>query len=230
MPQVAIRCEGDLGSVPVTPAQAARPLGLETRLRAALVIPARSLRIVLRMASESAVLQRLIGWVVPTEVDWDAAYAEQMPRVYNFFRYRFGRGVEAEDLTARTFEKAWRARDRYRSDLGRFGTWVMTIARRVAIDHLRTRRLHVPLEAGVHVAGDPTPDELAERRSDAARLTRLLEGLAERERELVALKYGAEMTNRAIARLTGLSESNVGTILHRTVKQLRAEWDRSEGG
>ena len=183
------------------------------------------------MASESAVLQRLWGWVAPpAEVDWDAAYAEQMPRVYNFFRYRIGRGPEAEDLTAKTFEKAWGARARYRRDLASFGTWIMTIARRVAIDHLRGRKAHLPLEAGMDVAAGPTPEEIAERRSDVARLVRLLEQLPERERELVALKYGAEMTNRAIARLMGLSETNVGTILHRTVKELRHEWGDAEGG
>ena len=38
------------------------------------------------------------------------------------------------------------------------------------------------------------------------------------------MKYGAEMTNRAIARATGLSESNVGTILHRAVESLRVRW------
>ena len=182
------------------------------------------------MASETAELQRLMAWVAsPAQVDWDAAYREQLPRVYNFFRYRVGPGPEAEDLTARTFEKAWGGRDRYRPDLGRFETWVMTIARRVAIDHLRGRRPHVPLEAAAELSAGLTPEDLAERRSDQDRLARLLEQLEERERELVALKYGAEMTNRAIARQTGLSESNVGTILHRTVQRLRAGWDDSGG-
>jgi len=60
------------------------------------------------------------------------------------------------------------------------------------------------------------------------RLAGLLAGLPARERELLALKYGAGATNRAIARLTGLSESNVGTILHRTIESLRTAWD--EGG
>lgn len=186
------------------------------------------LRIVGWMASESVVMQRLISWVAAPEVDWDAAYAEQLPRVFNFFRYRVG-AADAEDLTARTFEKAWVARHRYRRDLGRFGTWVMTIARRLAIDHLRSRRRHLPLEAGMDVSSGPSPEELAERKSDAARLARMLVTLGERERELVALKYGAEMTNRAIARMTGLSESNVGTILHRTVQQLRMGWDDAGG-
>jgi len=52
----------------------------------------------------------------------------------------------------------------------------------------------------------------------------LLEGLTDRDRELIALKYGAGLTNRAIAQATGLSESNVGTILYRAVQTLRARW------
>jgi RNA polymerase sigma-70 factor (ECF subfamily) len=95
----------------------------------------------------------------------------------------------------------------------------------VAVDHLRARRPHLPLEAAALVAGSAgTPEDLAVQGSDEARLATLLTALPERERELVALKYGAGMTNRAIARVTGLNESNVGTILHRTVQTLRARW------
>ena len=39
------------------------------------------------------------------------------------------------------------------------------------------------------------------------------------------MKYGANLTNRAIAGLTGLSESNVGVILHRVVQALKKEWE-----
>jgi RNA polymerase sigma-70 factor, ECF subfamily len=179
------------------------------------------------MAIENTVVGRLVGWLTPAdEADWDALYAEQLPRVYNFFRYRVGDGPEAEDLTSVTFEKAWRARYRYRRDLGAFSTWLMTIARNVAIDsHRRNRtRPHVPLEEADGVSAGPTPEEEAARRSDCARLSRLLAALPDRERELLALKYGAGLTNRAIARLTGLTASNVGTILHRTIRDLRADW------
>lgn len=69
-------------------------------------------------------------------------------------------------------------------------------------------------------------DESVLHEADLAHLARLLGALPARERELVALKYGAEMSNRAIANLTGLSESNVGTILHRVVARLRAEWEK----
>ena len=162
------------------------------------------------MTSESMVFNRLATLVfAASEADWDALYAQQLPRVYNFFRYRIGNDAVAEDLTSITFEKAWQARSRYRRDLGAFSTWLLAIARNVAVDHYRRHRRHEPLEAADAVAAGESPEELAERRS---------------ERELVALKYGAGMTNRAIARLTQLTESNVGTILHRTIQGLRDGW------
>lgn len=177
------------------------------------------------MSTESVVMSGFWGRVIPaTDADWDALYADQLPRVYNFFRYRVGPGAVAEDLTSITFEKAWRARERYRRDLGAFSTWLFTIARNVAIDHYRQARRHAPLEAAAEVPGGESPEELAERRSDLDRLARLFERLEDRERELLALKYGAGLTNRAIAKHTGLTESNVGTIVHRAIRDLRAEW------
>jgi RNA polymerase sigma-70 factor, ECF subfamily len=176
-------------------------------------------------------LTRWLPWAAPAaETDWESLYAEQLPRVYNFFRYRVGDGPEAEDLTSATFEKAWRARHRYRRDLAGFSTWLMSIARNVAIDHFRAGRLRQtsPLEAAENIAAGPTPEEIAERRSDAERLVGLLEQLPERERELMAMKYGAGLGNREIARLTGMTESNVGTLAHRTVQRLRAAWEEGE--
>ena len=166
---------------------------------------------------------RLARWIAP-EPDWDAVYVEQLPRVFNFFRYRFGNGADAEDLTSRTFEKAWRARHRYRRDLAAFSTWLLTIARNVAIDHQRSQHALVPLDHAAHVSSGATPEEQAAHRSDADRLATLITQLTDRDRELLALKFGADMNNRAIARVTGLSESNVGTILHRAIEALRARW------
>jgi RNA polymerase sigma-70 factor (ECF subfamily) len=173
------------------------------------------------MAFEQALPRRLARWAA-TETDWDQVYAEQLPRVLNFFRYRLGDTADVEDLTAWTFEKSWRARHRYRHDAAGFATWLLTIARHVAIDHLRSRYRHDPLEAP---PAAPLPDGMREpesvQHSEARRLAALLATLPPRQRELIAMKYGADMTNRAIARATGLSETNVGTILHRAVESLR---------
>jgi RNA polymerase sigma-70 factor (ECF subfamily) len=176
------------------------------------------------MALVQVLPRRLASWIA-TEPDWDQVYAEQLPRVLNFFRYRLGHAADAEDLTARTFEKAWRARHRYRRDVAGFSTWLLTIARNVAIDHLRARQRHEPLDVAAAVASpESTPEQQAVQQSEAQRLGTLLATLEPRQRELIAMKYGADMTNRAIALATGLSESNVGTILHRAVEALRGRW------
>src|SRR5256884_9048717 len=110
------------------------------------------------MAMNDAVFGRLWALSPAREQDWDALYAEQLPRVYNFFRYRVGDGAVAEDLTSLTFEKAWVARRRYRRNLASFSTWLLVIARNVATDHYRRRREHVSLEAAENLAGGDTPE------------------------------------------------------------------------
>lgn len=164
------------------------------------------------------------------ETDWDAVYRQELPRVYNYFRYRLGDDAIAEDLTATTFEKAWRARERYRRDLAGFSTWLLTIARNVATDHyrtvagLRSRYPDVPLDdAHEYPAPDP-PEVIYARNAELAQLGGLLAQLSTRDRELVALKYGAELNNRQIAQYVGMSESNVGTTLHRIIGKLREQW------
>ncbi len=160
-----------------------------------------------------------------TEAEFDELYRRELPRISNYFRFRLGDGPLAEDLTSETFLKAWRNRARYRRDLAGFSTWLFTIARRVAQDHYRKHQPEVPLDGIVAIPSGEMVEDIADRDASFARLSVLLARLAERDRELVALKYGASLTNRLIARLTGLTESNVSVILYRTVQGLRSNWE-----
>ena len=173
---------------------------------------------------------RLMESLSAEVLNWDALYADLAPRVYNYFRYRLGSDADTDDLTSRTFERAWRYRAHYRRDLAGFSTWLFKIAQNVGVDYVQSRRNHLPIDAALGVPSDGTPERDAERGSDLARLAMLTARLSDRERELIALKYGAGVNNRLIAQLTGLSESNVGTILHRTVQALRSEWDQTTEG
>ena len=157
-------------------------------------------------------------------LDWDKLYRELAPRVYNYFRYRRGHDRDAEDLTSRTFEKAWAARQRYRRDLAGFSTWVFKIAQNAAVDHLRSQRVHLPIDHAMGVISEESAAANPENLSDLSRLEFLTRELAARECDLIALRYGAELTNREIAKLTGLSETNVGSTLHRIIKNLRKQW------
>jgi len=176
------------------------------------------------MIVQHAVPDRSMDRLSTEELDWDALYADLAPRVYNYFRYRMGSQADVEELTSRTFERAWRSRSHYRHDLAGFSTWLFKIAQNVGVDYRARMRPHLPLDAAADVAGDGSPESDAELSSDLARLAALTSTLPERDRELIALKYGASLNNRLIAGLTGLSESNVGTVLHRLVRTLRAQW------
>jgi RNA polymerase sigma-70 factor, ECF subfamily len=177
------------------------------------------------MASETDIPTTRVAWpTASADPDWIAIYRQRLPYIYNYFRYRLGRVAEAEDLTAITFEKAWRGRHRYRRDVAAFSTWLLRIARNVATDHLRATRTHAPIEEAADTPAATTPEDEHGQASDFARLAVLVAQLPERERELLSLKYGAGVNNRTIAELMNMSESNVGTILHRTVQELRARW------
>jgi RNA polymerase sigma-70 factor (ECF subfamily) len=131
----------------------------------------------------------------------------------------------AEDLTAATFEKAWRGRARFRRDLSAFSTWLFTIARNVGTDYFRRQEAQTSLEVIREPADPLSLEETIQRNHDFARLNACLSQLTVRERELVAFKYGAGLNNREIARLTHLSASNVGIILYRVVEKLRTEME-----
>jgi RNA polymerase sigma-70 factor (ECF subfamily) len=176
------------------------------------------------MTLEVSTFEQRVGMTLALPIDWDRIYAEHAPRVYNYFRFRLGTNVDVEDLTSRTFEKAWRSREKYNRNVAGFSTWLFKIARNVAVDHLRAQHNYVRIDESLQLATEATPETDAERSSNLARLAALTKDLSERDRDLLALKYGAVATNREIARVTGLSESNVGTLLHRLVQTLRSRW------
>jgi RNA polymerase sigma-70 factor, ECF subfamily len=169
-------------------------------------------------------LKRLTPW--PARLDWDAIYTAELPRVYNYFRYLGLEDTLAEDLTASTFEKAWRSRETYQRERAGAATWLLRIARNTAVDYFRARSPELGLEAAEAVPAGPDPEECLLESEQSNRLRCLLAALPPRERELMALKYGAGLNNRQIASETGLSESNVGTILHRVIRELREQWEQ----
>ena len=157
------------------------------------------------------------------DINWDSVVSNELPRLYNYFRYRLGDETVADDLTSAVLEKAWTKRHRYRKDRAAFSTWLFAIAQNEVISYLRKRRVSLPISMAEEAATETT-EVMAERSQDLGQLSRLLANLPERERELVSLKFGADLNNREVAIVTGLSESNVGTILNRVLQKLREQW------
>jgi RNA polymerase sigma factor (sigma-70 family) len=151
-------------------------------------------------------------------------YEEHLPRVFRYFSYRVGNTALAEDLTSTVFEKALGAFGTYRPEKSPAEAWLLTIARNTLIDYFRKNgnKQFFPLESALTLASDgPLPAEEAERQEEIDRLRYCLSLLSQYEQEMVSLKFGSEITNRRIAGMLGLSESNIGTMLFRAVGKLR---------
>jgi len=153
-----------------------------------------------------------------------AIYEEHMAYIYRYISYRVGNRSEAEDLTSLVFEKALAAFHRYDRNKAAPQTWLLTIARNTVTDHLRksSKRKTMPLDDALGVeSADPSPSEATETREEYEKLHTCLAVLPQREQEIISLKFGAELNNRQIASVVGLSENNVGTILFRAICKLR---------
>jgi len=157
------------------------------------------------------------------DINWDSVVDNELPRLYNYFRYRLGDEGVAEDLTSVVLEKSWLKRHRYRKDRAAFSVWLFSIAKNEVIGYLRKRQVSLPISMAETASGEAIEHGL-EHSQDIQQLSRLLVGLSERERELISLKFGADLNNREISTVTGWSESNVGTILSRVLQKLREQW------
>jgi RNA polymerase sigma-70 factor (ECF subfamily) len=153
-------------------------------------------------------------------MEFDQLYRSSRDDVYAYAAGLLRDPAAAEDVTATAFERAYRKRSRFDPRRGSPRAWLFGIARNAALDELRRRGKQAALAAE---PVDPEsvaahPGEASERRIVLADAVRELEP---RERELVALKFFAGLSNREIARVLGISESNAGTRLHRVVDKLR---------
>jgi RNA polymerase sigma factor (sigma-70 family) len=158
------------------------------------------------------------------ETDFIPFYSEFLPQVYRYVRYRVADAATAEDLTALIFEKALRAWGKRRKP-NSVTAWIFRIARNTVASHYRrrARRLEVPLDSVEgQTAADGGPEERVLRAERWERIRDGIRALSPRERDIIALKFGSELTNRAIAPIVGTSEGNVAVILHRAMRKLHA--------
>jgi len=138
---------------------------------------------------------------------------ELVRRVYAFVAYRLGDGPDAEDATSETFARALRYRDSYRREKGEPIAWLIGIAR------------HVIIEQVVRPAEIPDPEPLAVELEDAwvrrLDLMRAVAALEPRDRELMGLRYGADLTARQIGTLLDIRTNTIEVALHRVLARLR---------
>ena len=157
-------------------------------------------------------------------LDFDALYRDARDDVFAYTATLLRDSAAAEDVTAQAFERAYRRRSRFDARRGSPRAWLFGIARNAALDELRSRKRAATAEIPGPLAG-PGPDEAAELAAERDAVRSALGRLAARDREVIALKYHADLSNAELADVLGVSATNAGTLLHRAMTKLREAVD-----
>lgn len=152
--------------------------------------------------------------------------AQAVRRVYSYVAYRLGNGPDAEDVTSSVIERALRYRSSYDRRRGRPESWLLGIARTCVDDALRQRAASTdPLDESIS-NGEVESDAALERLAVSEAVARL----DPRDRELIALRYGADLSTREIGAILDMKTNAVDVALHRCRARLRGELEATGYG
>lgn len=178
--------------------------------------------------------QDIVRGLRQRDVDFLRALVGQYQfRLVRYFIYLLGKRDSVDDLVQETWLRVLERGSSY-DGRSRFEPWLFTIARNLAIDHMRKRRVfsidsnHSPeqeLEALTPVSNAPSPFEQAARTEDAQRLAHSLQMLAPIYREALVLRFQEDLSLQEMAGVIGASVSTVSSRIYRGLAALRAQLD-----
>lgn len=150
-------------------------------------------------------------------------YRAHVRAVYAFLSYSVSREV-AEDLTSTTFERVVKSWDRFDPTKATERTWVIAIARNALTDHFRRQRLRATVSTDEHpvlLESVTSSDDPLARQLAREGLIGWLEQLSDRERQVLALRFGADLSANDVATALDLTTDNVHQIASRALRGLR---------
>jgi RNA polymerase sigma-70 factor (ECF subfamily) len=110
---------------------------------------------------------------------------------------------------------------------GKLAEWLFTVCRNRAFDVQRKEKRMTPLtdiDLETRESGEPSPAAAAEKREDTDRALQFLESLPPNQREVIRLKFQGGLSYQEISRVTELSVTNVGFLIHTGIKALRQKF------
>jgi RNA polymerase sigma-70 factor, ECF subfamily len=147
-------------------------------------------------------------------------YDIHLDTVYRYVYYKVRNGVEAEDITAQVFLKAWEAMPRYQLREAPFVHWLLRLARNAVIDRYRTAKTHEELDETLR-SWDPDPQGEYLRGEETRELANAIRRLPEEYQTVIALRFMQDMSYQELAGLMGKSPGALRVIQHRALTALR---------
>jgi RNA polymerase sigma-70 factor (ECF subfamily) len=156
---------------------------------------------------------------------FEQLYRSSRDDVYAYVATLLRDRAAAEDVTALAFERAYNKRRTFDRHRGEERAWLFGIARNAALDELRRRKRVATMAAEPQDVSSASVEDAADASLRRTVVRNAVASLSARDRELIALKFHAGLTNAELAHVLGISESNAGTLLYRTMEKLRRSCD-----
>ncbi len=154
--------------------------------------------------------------------EFGVVYDAYFRSIYNFIYYKTLHRETAEDLTSKTFTKALKNINDYRSEKGDFSAWLYQIARNNIRDHFRARKNDANIDDIYDLAADDDPLLDADNAVLLAQARAELAKIKPEQRETIMLRIWEGKSFREIAELSGKSEGAVKMMFSRSISQLRS--------
>ncbi len=151
-------------------------------------------------------------------------YEENFDRIYRYIFLRLGNQAEAEDLSQEVFVKALEAIGSYKWRNLPFASWLFRIAHNQMVDHMRkqTKAKEAALDDdSMTSAGEANPASIAEKELEIEELLDSVEKLSPAQREVISLRFGAELSIAEVARALGKSPGTVKALQYNGIVALR---------
>jgi RNA polymerase sigma factor (sigma-70 family) len=158
---------------------------------------------------------------VPQPSPLAEVYEQHLASVWRYVRARVPDHADAEDATSEVFARAARGWHRYDPAKGAVGAWLAGIAHHVVADWWRQRSAEVPADEAAATPIQEDAAELVDERVDAAEVRKHLHLLTDRERDALALRFGADLSSTEVGDVLGISDAGARMLIHRAVAKLR---------
>ncbi|MGO3752373.1 MAG: RNA polymerase sigma factor [Peptoniphilaceae bacterium] len=161
-------------------------------------------------------------------MDFEKVYNEFFIRVFKFISYRVNINADVEDVTAEVFQKIYKNLNKFDPEKGKLEVWIFKMARNTLNDYYRSKRRisFISIDKFVNFfSSENYVHDKIEKEEEYSNLNKIVKKLPERERQILGLKFGAELSNKDIGEILEISPSNVGVILHRVTKKIKKDME-----
>jgi len=181
-------------------------------------------------AENSSELDELVEKAINGNGDaFGRLYDMYVDQVYRHIYYRIGNKDDTEDLTQKTFIRAWDAIGKFKKTSSPFAAWLIRISHNLVIDFYRTRKPDEDIDFDTVTAKpEAGPEFITEQHFSQQEIRKAIRKLNNDQQQVILMRFIEDFSYEEIASALGKSEGAVRVILHRGLEKLKTIVEKAQ--